>query len=118
MSGCSCESARATLREFNDSGTRFAYRGKCRRKSASMTVNHTQLNALEVHMRILRIFTWPARGRYLYYLTHLAHDIYIPVKRDRPPSYNGLPPGGFRWPDNIREVPFDHVSQMPFDCVL
>ena len=69
-------------------------------------------------MRRLRIFTWHVNGRYLYYLSHLSHDIYVPVKPGRPPAYDGLPTGGFPWPDNLQEVPVDDVAHLPFDCLL
>src|SRR5947207_1505890 len=69
-------------------------------------------------MRRLRIFTWHVHGSYLYYLSHLAHDIYVPVQPGRPVGYSGLPAGGFPWPDNLHEVPADAVRRLPFDCVL
>jgi hypothetical protein len=69
-------------------------------------------------MRRPRIFTWHVHGSYLYYLSHLPHDIHVPVKPGRPPGYTGRPAGGFPWPDNLREVPADAVRRLELDCVL
>ncbi len=69
-------------------------------------------------MRRLRIFTWHVHGSYLNYLTHLPHDIYVPVKAGGPPAYEGPPVGGIAWPDNLQEVPSADVARLPFDCVL
>jgi glycosyltransferase involved in cell wall biosynthesis len=69
-------------------------------------------------MQRLRILTWHVHGSYLYYLSHLPHDIFVPVRTGRPPGYVGLPAGGFPWPGNVREVPAEAVSTLPADCVL
>ena len=69
-------------------------------------------------MRRLRILTWHIHGSYLYYLAHAPHDFYVPVKPERPEGYVGLPPGGFAWPENAREVAAAEVASLEFDCVL
>ena len=69
-------------------------------------------------MRRLRILIWHVHGSYLYYLSHLPHEFYVPVAPGRPPGYAGLPEGGFPWPSNLHEVPVDDVRDLPLDCVI
>ncbi len=69
-------------------------------------------------MRRLRVLTWHVHGAYLYYLAHAPHDFYVPVKPGRPPPHIGVPPGGYPWPENVREVPADEVRRLELDCVL
>src|SRR5574338_1701333 len=66
----------------------------------------------------LRILIWHVHGSYLYYLSHLPHDFYVPVRPGRPPGYVGLPEGGFPWPANLHEVPAEDVHRLPLDCVI
>ena len=68
-------------------------------------------------MRPLRVFTWQVHGSYLYYLSHIRHEIYVPVDPHRGPGYGGIG-GPFPWPANVHEVPCDDVSRQQFDCVL
>ena len=67
--------------------------------------------------RRLRIFTWHVHSSYLYSLSQMHHEIFIPVKPGQPTGYAGrsiaLP-----WPDNLREVPAEEVRHLEFDCVL
>jgi glycosyltransferase involved in cell wall biosynthesis len=65
----------------------------------------------------LRILTWHVHGNYLYYLSQIGHDIYLPVKPNRPVGYNGRA-GAFRWPDNVHEIPAEHVRGVELDCVI
>jgi len=65
----------------------------------------------------LRILTWHIHGSYLYYLSHVDHDFYLPVKPNRPVGYHGRG-GTFAWPDNLREVPAERVRSLELDCVL
>lgn len=67
--------------------------------------------------RRLRILTWHVHGSYLYYLTHVPHDFYVPVKPGRPAGYAGRA-GSFPWPDNLHEVPADELRALDVDCVL
>ena len=67
--------------------------------------------------RRLRILTWHVHGSYLYYLTHVRHDFYIPVKTGRPAGYSGRA-GSFPWPDNLHEVPASELHNLDVDCVL
>ena len=68
-------------------------------------------------MRRLRILTWHVHGNYLWYLSHVPHDIYLPVKPGRPTGYGGRG-ATFRWPDNVHEVPAEDVHRLQLDCVL
>ncbi len=69
-------------------------------------------------MRRLKILIWHVHGSYLFYLSHVPHDFYVPVRAGRPAGYVGLPPGGFPWPENLHEVPDDLVRTLPLDCVI
>jgi hypothetical protein len=68
-------------------------------------------------VRRLRILTWHVHGNYLWYLSHVPHDIFLPVKPGRPPGYGGRG-ATFRWPDNVHEVAADDVPHLDLDCVL
>jgi glycosyltransferase involved in cell wall biosynthesis len=67
--------------------------------------------------RRLRILTWHVHGNYLYYLSHVPHEFYLPVKPGRPPGYGGRA-GAFAWPNNVHEVRADAVKDLPLDAVL
>jgi glycosyltransferase involved in cell wall biosynthesis len=67
--------------------------------------------------RRLRILTWHVHGSYLYYLTHVPHDFFIPVKPGRPAGYCGRA-GSFPWPDNLHEIRADQLRELELDCVL
>jgi hypothetical protein len=68
-------------------------------------------------VRRLRILTWHVHGNYLWYLSHVPHDIYLPVKPGRPPGYGGRG-ATFTWGDNVHEVAVEDVAGLDFDCVL
>lgn len=68
-------------------------------------------------MRRLKILTWHVHGSYLYYLSQVPHDIYVPVKPGRPTGYGGRS-GTLPWPANLQEVPAEHVRDLSLDCVL
>lgn len=65
----------------------------------------------------LRIFTWHIHGAYLYYLSQIPHDIFVPYKPDRSGWYTGKW-GHIPWPDNLYEIPAHEVKDHSFDCVL
>ncbi len=70
-------------------------------------------------MRRLRILTWHVHGSYLWYLAHIGHDLYLPVRPGRPEGYGGRPADStFPWPDNVHEVPAEQVPALELDCVL
>ncbi|WP_199320410.1 glycosyltransferase [Leptolyngbya sp. FACHB-261] len=68
-------------------------------------------------MRPLRILTWHIHGSYLYYLSQVAHEFYLPVKPDRPEGYGGRA-GSLRWPDNLHDLPAEAVQHQEFNCIL
>lgn len=68
-------------------------------------------------LRRLRILTWHVHGSYLYYLTHVPHDFYVPVKPGRPEGYGGRA-GTLPWPANLHELPAETVRDIQFDCIL
>ncbi|MDQ3978700.1 MAG: glycosyltransferase family 4 protein [Actinomycetota bacterium] len=68
-------------------------------------------------MRRLRILTWHVHGNYLWYLSHVPHDIFLPVKAGRPAGYGGRGET-FPWPDNVHEVAAEGVRDLELDCVL
>jgi hypothetical protein len=68
-------------------------------------------------MRPLRILTWHVHGNYLWYLSHLPHEIVLPVRPGRPHGYGGRA-GAFPWPDTVREVPADRIADEQIDVVL
>jgi hypothetical protein len=68
-------------------------------------------------MRPLRVLTWHVHGNYLWYLSHVPHEIYLPVRPGRPPGYGGRS-GTFPWPDRVHEVPADQVANLDVDVVL
>jgi len=68
-------------------------------------------------MRRLRILTWHVHGNYLWYLSRVPHDIFLPVKPGRPPGYGGRG-ATFHWPDTVQEVAADEVRHLELDCVL
>lgn len=64
----------------------------------------------------LRILTWHVHGNYLWYLTEVPHEFYIPFKPDTP-GYGGRA-GTFPWPDNLHELPAAEVPEHEFDIIL
>ncbi len=67
--------------------------------------------------RPLRVLTWHVHGSYLWYLSHLAHELYVPVKPGRPPGFGGRA-GSWPWPPTVHEVPVDELGDVELDCVL
>ncbi|SFC75838.1 Glycosyltransferase involved in cell wall bisynthesis [Parapedobacter composti] len=65
----------------------------------------------------LNVLTWHVHGNYLYYLTQVPCQFYIPVKPGRPSGYGGRS-GAFNWGPNVHEVDADDVKHMAFDVIL
>ncbi len=65
--------------------------------------------------RRLRILTWHVHGNYLYSLSYLPHEIFVPVSGA--PGHGRL---GTRipWGANMHEVPAGELRHCEFDCVL
>ena len=65
----------------------------------------------------LRVFTWHVHGNYLWYLSRVPVEWYVPVAPGRPPGYGGRS-HSFPWPENVHEVGVDDVKDVDVDCVL
>ena len=65
----------------------------------------------------LKIFTWHIHGSYLFYLSQISFDIYIPVTAEKKEGYYGRGET-FPFGKNIIEVPAEQVREMSFDCIL
>ena len=63
------------------------------------------------------MLTWHVHGTYLRSLSHLPHEIVLPVRDDGEPGYGGRA-GEFDWPDNVVEVPAEDVPSTEVDVVL
>ncbi|HEX3998812.1 MAG TPA: glycosyltransferase [Pirellulales bacterium] len=68
-------------------------------------------------MRRLKIFTWHVHGNYLWYLSQVPHDLYLPVAPGREGGFGGRGKT-FPFADNIHDVPLDEVASQEFDCIL
>jgi hypothetical protein len=68
-------------------------------------------------MRPLRILTWHVHGNYLWYLSHIPHELVLPVQPGRPHGYGGRA-GPFPWPERVHEIPAEQVPQIPVDAVI
>jgi hypothetical protein len=67
--------------------------------------------------RRLRILTWHVHGSYLWYLSHVPHEFYLPVRPGRPEGYGGRA-GTLPWPANVHDVPAEDVAGLDLDGVL
>ena len=65
----------------------------------------------------MRILTWHVHGSYLWYLSHVPVEWYLPVRPGRPEGYGGRA-GTFPWPSNVHEVDAGEVPGLEFDAVL
>lgn len=65
----------------------------------------------------LRVLTWHVHGSYLWYLSQVPHQFFLPVRPGRPEGYGGRA-GTLPWPDNLHEVPAEEVADLDLDCVL
>lgn len=68
-------------------------------------------------MKRLKLFTWHIHGSYLYYLSQIPHDIYLPKKMIPEAGYFGITPS-YPWPSNVHEIPVEEVKRHQFDCIL
>jgi glycosyltransferase involved in cell wall biosynthesis len=68
-------------------------------------------------MQPLRILTWHIHGSYLYYLTQVPHQFYLPIKPGKPEGYGGRL-RNFSWSDNVHDIPAEEVRKQEFDCIL
>jgi glycosyltransferase involved in cell wall biosynthesis len=65
----------------------------------------------------LKILVWHLHGSYLYYLSQVPHDIYVPFRPERSGDYIGRY-GHIPWPDNVHDVPAEAVRRLDLDCVV
>lgn len=65
----------------------------------------------------LRIFTWQIHGNYLYYLSHVPHEIYVPFNAARAGDYSGCF-DGFPWPATVKNVPVEDIASLDLDCII
>ncbi len=65
----------------------------------------------------LRVLTWHVHGNYLWYLSSIPHDIFLPVRAGAPEGYGGRG-ASFTWPDNVHEVPAEEVHDLEIDVVV
>jgi glycosyltransferase involved in cell wall biosynthesis len=61
--------------------------------------------------------TWHVHGSYLWYLSHVDVDWYLPVREGRPEGFGGRS-GNFAWPGNVHEIPAEQVPELELDLVL
>jgi glycosyltransferase involved in cell wall biosynthesis len=67
--------------------------------------------------RALRVLTWHVHGNYLYYLSHIPHELWLVTDAQRTPHHTGRS-GTLPWHANVHEVPIDQVRHADFDVVL
>jgi hypothetical protein len=67
-------------------------------------------------MRPIRVLTWHVHGNYLLYLSQARVEFYLPVAPGRP-GHSGRGTS-FPFPDRVREVPVEQLSELEFDCIL
>ena len=65
----------------------------------------------------LRVLTWHVHGNYLWYLSSIPHDIFLPVRPGAPEGYGGRG-ASFTWPDSVHEVPAEEVRDLDVDVVV
>lgn len=68
-------------------------------------------------MRRLKILTWHVHGNYLWYLSQVPHEFYLPVTEDGRDGYGGRG-RTFPFGPNVRDVPVEAVRDQEFDCLL
>ncbi|HEX2032100.1 MAG TPA: glycosyltransferase [Actinomycetota bacterium] len=68
-------------------------------------------------MAPLRILTWHIHGNYLWYLSRIPHELYLPVRSDGGEGYGGR---GTTFPfgPNVHDVPADEVGRLDLDVML
>jgi glycosyltransferase involved in cell wall biosynthesis len=67
--------------------------------------------------RSLKVLTWHVHGNYLYYLSHIPHELWLVTDAQRSPHHSGRS-GTLPWHANVHEVPVDQVRHGDFDVVL
>lgn len=65
----------------------------------------------------LKVLTWHIHGSYLYYLTQVPCQFYLPVKEGKPEGYGGRS-GTLPWGDNVHDVSADEVRNLDLDLII
>lgn len=65
----------------------------------------------------LRVLTWHIHGSYLFYLTQVPCDFFLPVKEGRPEGYGGRS-GTLPWGDNVHDMAAEDVKDHEFDLII
>ena len=68
-------------------------------------------------MARLRVLTWHVHGNYLWYLSAIPHEIFLPVRPGAPEGYGGRG-ASFTWPDNVQEVAAEEVGDLDLDVIV
>ncbi|OGW34174.1 MAG: transferase [Nitrospirae bacterium GWD2_57_9] len=68
-------------------------------------------------MKKLKVLTWQVHGNYLFYLSHVPHELYVPFDPARGADYTGCF-NGFPWPNTVVNVPVERIASLDLDCVL
>lgn len=64
-----------------------------------------------------KILTWHIHGNYLYNLSFVPHDFYLPVDYKRSEGYAGKTKN-FNWRENVREIKDSEVKKQDFDLII
>ena len=65
----------------------------------------------------LNILTWCVQESYLYYLSQIPHNLFLPVLQERSGDYRGKGTC-FDWGENVIEIPADQIRGISLDCIL
>lgn len=65
----------------------------------------------------IKVLTWHIHGNYLYYLTQVPVEFYLPYKPGKEEGYGGKS-GNFPWGPNVYQVPVEEVKNLELDCIL
>ena len=68
-------------------------------------------------MAPLRILTWHIHGNYLWYLSRIPHELYLPLRPDGRDGYGGRGTT-FLFGPNVHDVPVAEVRRLDVDVVL
>jgi hypothetical protein len=64
----------------------------------------------------LKVLTWHVHGSYLYYLTQVPCQWYLPLKPGTPGC--GGRDGAYAWGDNVHEIPVEEIADLDLDLII